>query len=145
MNNKNLNLVVLILFFTSTVLALNTEIIFLSGTVAGFFRGAIFAIIGERMVARLRIQLYGSILKQEIAFFDEHKSGELVSMLGSDTTLLQGVISLSLPEATVNIVKAIVSVILIFVISPKLAGVSVGVLFGIVLIAMPLGLGTLKA
>ena len=114
-------------------------IIFVCGIFAGFLRGAIFAIVGERMVARLRIELYASIMTQDIAFFDEHKSGELISRLGSDTTLLQGVISQSVPEALVNVVKALVSIVLIFVISPELAGVSVGTIFVICLAAMPLG------
>mmetsp|Transcript_31539 Transcript_31539/g.36404 ORF Transcript_31539/g.36404 Transcript_31539/m.36404 type:complete len:340 (-) Transcript_31539:2652-3671(-) len=100
-------------------------LIFIAGSLAGFVRYSIFAIVAERMVARMRIELYSSILDQEIAFFDENKSGELISRLGSDTTLLQVVMSQSLPEAVVNIVKAIVSICLIFVISPELAGVSV--------------------
>jgi len=115
-------------------------IIFAAGSFGGFFRTAIFGVIGERLVARLRLQVYGSILDQEISFFDEHKSGELVSRLGNDTTLLQGVISQSLPEAFNNVIKAIVSVILTFYISPKLAGVSIGTILGIVLISAPLGI-----
>ncbi|GFH51744.1 hypothetical protein CTEN210_08220 [Chaetoceros tenuissimus] len=114
-------------------------IIFIAGIFAGFLRGSIFAVVGERMVARLRIQLYSSILSQDIAFFDEHKSGELISRLGSDTTLLQNAISMSIPEAVNNIVKALVSIVLVFVISPPLAGVSVGTLFGIAILALPLG------
>eukprot|EP00592_Proboscia_alata_P021625 CAMPEP_0194410202 /NCGR_PEP_ID=MMETSP0176-20130528/8239_1 /TAXON_ID=216777 /ORGANISM="Proboscia alata, Strain PI-D3" /LENGTH=636 /DNA_ID=CAMNT_0039211383 /DNA_START=49 /DNA_END=1955 /DNA_ORIENTATION=- len=114
-------------------------LIFIAGSLAGFVRYSIFAIVAERMVARMRIELYSSILDQEIAFFDENKSGELISRLGSDTTLLQVVMSQSLPEAVVNIVKAIVSICLIFVISPELAGVSVATIFCICLFAMPLG------
>ncbi len=114
-------------------------IIFVAGIFAGFLRGSLFAIAAERMVARLRNQLYGSILNQDIAFFDEHKSGELISRLGNDTTLLQGVVAMSLPEALNNIVKAIVSIALTFVISPELAGVSIGTIFAICLISVPLG------
>jgi len=91
------------------------------------------------MVARLRNKLYGSILIQDIAFFDEHKSGELISRLGNDTTLLQGVVAMSLPEAVNNVIKAIVSIVLTFIISPELAGVSVGTIFAICLLSTPLG------
>jgi ABC-type multidrug transport system fused ATPase/permease subunit len=116
-----------------------TLIIYAAGTVAGFFRAAIFGVIGERMVARLRYQLYEAILKQEIAFFDQHKSGELVSRLGSDTTLLQMVISQSMPEALLGVMKVMVSIGLMFYISTKLAGLSMGSVFLISLVAMPLG------
>jgi ABC-type multidrug transport system fused ATPase/permease subunit len=116
-----------------------TLIIYAAGLVAQYFRAAILGVIGERMVARMRYQLFGSILRQEIAFFDEHKSGELVSRLGSDTTLLQQVIAMSIPEALVGVIKTVVSIGLMFWISPKLAGVSIGSVFCIFIVATPLG------
>ena len=41
-----------------------------------FARVSVLRIIGERVVARVRTTLYQSLLKQEISFFDQHKSGE---------------------------------------------------------------------
>lgn len=82
-------------------------IITIVGIIAGFLRATIQGIIGERVVARLRCNLYKQILYQEISFFDEHKSGELVSRLGSDTTLLQSVVSQSLPDFLAQFIKAI--------------------------------------
>ncbi|KAL3930516.1 MAG: hypothetical protein SGBAC_011734, partial [Bacillariaceae sp.] len=92
-------------------------IVTVAGILGGFIRATIQGVIGERVVARLRCQLYAHILRQEIAFFDEHKSGELVSRLGSDTTLLQTVISQSLPEVLVQFVKAVASMGLMFFLS----------------------------
>ena len=89
-------------------------IITIVGIVAGFLRGMIQGVIGERVVARLRCNLYKQILRQEIAFFDEHKSGELVSRLGSDTTLLQSVVSQSLPDFLTQLIKVISAMILMF-------------------------------
>lgn len=114
-------------------------IVYATGTVTGFARAAILGVIGERMVARMRYQLYASILSQEIAFFDEHKSGELVSRLGSDTTLLQQVISQSIPEALLGVIKVVVAIGLMFWIAPSLAGVSIGSVVLIFGVAMPLG------
>lgn len=113
-------------------------LVFAAGIVAGWLRASILGVIGERMVARLRYQLYGSILKQEIGFFDEHKSGELVSRLGSDTTLLQMVLSQSLPEFILGVIKVIVTVSLMFYISTTLAGVSFGSVILTFMVAMPL-------
>jgi ATP-binding cassette subfamily B (MDR/TAP) protein 10 len=113
--------------------------VYAAGTVAGFLRAAILGVIGERMVARMRYQLYASILRQEIGFFDEHKSGELVSRLGSDTTLLQQVISQSIPEALLGVIKTLVAIGLMFWIAPSLAGVSIGSVFIIFAVTMPLG------
>lgn len=105
-------------------------IITVAGIVAGFVRGTIQGVVGERVVARLRCQLYNQILRQEIAFFDVHKSGELVSRLGSDTTLLQSVVSQSLPEFLGQAIKAVSAIALMFTLSAKLAGIAVaGVVF----------------
>jgi ATP-binding cassette subfamily B protein len=109
------------------------------GIFIGFIRTLIQGIIGERLVARIRCRLYSSILKQEIAFFDEHKTGELVSRLGSDTTLLQTVISFAIPEVLAGVIRSITAVAFMFIISPKLAGLSLGGVAVIFLCSVPLG------
>lgn len=114
-------------------------IVTLAGILGGFIRATIQGVIGERVVARLRCQLYAQILRQEIAFFDEHKSGELVSRLGSDTTLLQYVVSQSLPEFVVQLIKALASMCLMFFLSAKLAGVALAGVVVIFLLSAPMG------
>ena len=110
-----------------------------AGVVGGFVRASLMGIVGERVVARVRSQLYASILSQEIAFFDTHKSGELVSRLGSDTTLLQQGTSLALPEVLLGVTKTVVAVSLMFWLSPKLAGVSLGSVIVIMSCCFPFG------
>ena len=118
---------------------INIIIIYFTGVFITFIRTLIQGIVGERLVARLRCELYSAILKQEIAFFDEHKTGELVSRLGSDTTLLQSVISQSIPEVMVGLIKTIAALTLMFILSEKLALVSLGGVVFIFLVSMPLG------
>mgnify|MGYP000844151153 CR=1 FL=1 len=52
-----------------------------------------FSVSGERIVTRLRQRLYRTIMKQEVAFFDERRTGELTSRLSSDTGVLQSAVS----------------------------------------------------
>ncbi len=59
-------------------------------------RSYLFTVAGERIVARLRTTLYESVVRQEVAFFDRHRTGELTNRLASDTTVIQN-------AATVNI------------------------------------------
>ena len=122
-------------------------VIYFGGIFLVFLRSLTLGVIGERLVARLRCKLYSSILKQEISFFDEHTTGELISRLGSDTTLLQTVISFAIPEVFTGLIKAITAIVLMFVLSPKLAGMSVGGVCFIILLSMPLGkrLGVLSS
>jgi ATP-binding cassette subfamily B protein len=56
-------------------------------------RYVLFSVSGERVVARLRQDFYRAILDQEIAFFDERRTGELTSRLSSDTSVVQGAVS----------------------------------------------------
>jgi len=109
------------------------------GMVSGFIRGSLTGAVGERVVARLRNHLFGSILKQEISFFDEHKSGELVSRLGSDTTLVQQATSSAVPEVVLGIMKVFVCITLMFWVSPQLAGVTTASTLFIFLVCIPFG------
>lgn len=54
----------------------------------------LFATAGERIVARLRRDLFGSLLRQEIAFFDGRRTGEMLSRLMADTTSVQQAVTL---------------------------------------------------
>lgn len=63
---------------------------------AGSIRFIYFTTSGERVVTRLRKDLFESLLSQEIAFFDEHKTGELTSRLSADTTLVQNAVSVNI-------------------------------------------------
>ncbi|MEZ4431789.1 MAG: ABC transporter transmembrane domain-containing protein [bacterium] len=56
----------------------------------------LFTVAGERIVTDLRARLYASLVRQEIGFFDTHRTGELTNRLAADTTVVQN-------AATVNI------------------------------------------
>ena len=61
--------------FISTVGDINRAIIILFivyvvGAVMGVIRGWLFTLAGHRLVARLRKNLFKSIIRQDIAFFD---------------------------------------------------------------------------
>lgn len=114
-------------------------IVHAAGVAMGFVRVSLMGAAGERVVARLRCQLYGHLLHQEMAFFDEHKTGELVSRLTSDTTLLQAGTTQALPEVVLGMVKLMVSVSLMFWISPRLASVTLGCVVVIFVVCIPIG------
>ena len=51
-------------------------------------QGGIFGNIGERLTVRLRVHLFQSIMRQDVAFFDEKENtvGALTTLLQADTT-----------------------------------------------------------
>ena len=73
---------------------LNTVALILVGTLAiqavlTFFSSLSFNSVGERAVVDLRRALYGRLLGQPMAFFGEHRVGELSSRLSSDLAQIQ--------------------------------------------------------
>ena len=87
----------------------------------------LFTSAGERIVARLRNRLFAGLVGQDVAFFDQHRTGELLSRLGSDTQLIQTAVSVNLSILLRNLVGAIGGTALLFVISVPLAGVMLAV------------------
>jgi ATP-binding cassette subfamily B protein len=84
---------------------------------------------GEGVVLSSRRRLVARILRLPIAEFDTRRTGDLVSRVGSDTTLLRAVLTQGLVEAiggSLTFVGALVAMILI---DPLLLGLTVTVVF----------------
>jgi putative ABC transport system ATP-binding protein len=58
------------------------------GAAANYGRIIILRIVGERIVARLRSQLYRRTYVQNAEFFDANRTGDLISRLSSDTVIV---------------------------------------------------------
>jgi ATP-binding cassette subfamily B protein len=87
------------------VLALFTAFV-LQG-IAGSLRYYLFTMSGEKIVLRLRQQLYEKILSQDIRFFDSRRTGELMSHLSSDCGTLQNTVSVNVSMALRNLGQAL--------------------------------------
>lgn len=94
--------------------------IFLVTAIASALRFYIFSRAGERIVSTLRRDLYDSLLRQETAFFDGQKTGELSSRLSSDATVLQTTVTANISMVLRNTVQAIGSVTMLMLTSSKL-------------------------
>ena len=64
-------------------------------------QGGVFAIVGERLTTRLRVHLFRSILRQDVAFFDDpaNSVGALTANLRTDTSLVRSATGQSLGSA----------------------------------------------
>lgn len=81
--------------------------VFIVQGAASGLRYYLFTVAGERIVTRLRATLYEKIVSQEIAFFDQRRTGELTSRLLADTSVLQNAVSVNISMALRNVVGAI--------------------------------------
>ncbi len=95
-------------------------IIFVIQGVAIAFRYYLFTVSGEKIVARLRGNLYGNLMKQEIAFFDGKQTGEPTNRLASDTTVLQNTVSVNISLALRHLASVIGGVGFLFYTSVSL-------------------------
>jgi ATP-binding cassette subfamily B protein len=89
--------------------------------------------LGERVVADLRADLFKHLTALDAAFFDTAKTGELLSRLTADTTLLKSAFGSSASVALRNIFMFIGAVVMMFATSPKLAGLALAAIPVIVL------------
>ncbi|MBE7637992.1 ATP-binding cassette domain-containing protein [Sneathiella sp. P13V-1] len=90
--------------------------------VASFARYFLVSWIGERVVADIRNAVFSHILKLSPAFFEVTRTGEVLSRLTTDTTLIQTVIGSSISVALRNVLSFVGGLALLIYTSPKLAG-----------------------
>lgn len=82
-----------------------------------------FSQLSERITADLRKEIFSSLLKQNIAFFESLRVGEIQSRLTTDTTLLQIVLSTSLPIGIRNILIILGGLGMLLMTSPWLTAI----------------------
>lgn len=95
--------------------------------------------IGQSVVAGIRDQLWKKLLVLPVSYFDEHPSGETVSRMTNDTTVVKGLISEHLSNFVTGIISIVGSMIVLFVLDWKMTLLMFTVIPLSVLILMPLG------
>lgn len=62
--------------------------VFLVGGLCNFGRVFLMRVAGQRITTNLRQELYSSLMRQRVPFFDKNKTGELVNRLSADSQLI---------------------------------------------------------
>ena len=120
-------------------LALAMLSVFVVQGVAMGLRAYLFNTAGERVVARLRKDLFRALLSQEIAFFDARRTGELTSRLASDTTVLQNAVTANISMALRFSMQIVGGVVLLLYTSARLTGVMLAIVPAVVVAAVLYG------
>lgn len=114
----------LLLFGVASVLAL--------ATAARFY---FVSLLGEKVVADLRRTLYAHLIRLDLGFFHDTRSGELLSRLSADAELLRSVIGSSMSVALRSGITVVGSAVMMVVTDPRLG---LYVLVGIPLMVLPM-------
>ncbi|MGF1628484.1 MAG: ABC transporter transmembrane domain-containing protein [Kiloniellaceae bacterium] len=123
-NATLLNQAVLVLFGVVILLALAT-----------YSRFYLVSWIGERVVADIRRRVFDHILTLSPAYYELTRTGEVLSRLTTDTTLLQTVVGSSVSIAIRNFLLLIGGIVLLVITSPKLTAL---VLLVVPLVLLPI-------
>jgi ATP-binding cassette, subfamily B, bacterial len=128
----------------SRVMALREHFfaLFLVGAALGVFSAARFYMvtwIGERVTADLRNAVYSHVLRQSPEFFETTQTGEVLSRLTTDTTLVQTVVGSSLSMGLRNTVMGIGALIMLVITNPYVMTQVLGILVLVVLPSLYFG------
>ena len=89
---------------------------------ATFARYYLVMWLGERVVADMRQEIFSRIVGLSPAFFEVNRTGEILSRITTDTTLIQSTVGASASMALRNLLILIGGAAMLFVTSPKLTG-----------------------
>ena len=92
---------------------------------ATFCRFFLVSWLGERVVADVRNAVYRHVIGLSPVFFEVTRTGEVLSRLTTDTTLIQTVVGSSASIALRNLLLFLGGAVLLVITSPKLAGLTI--------------------
>ncbi|WP_374007866.1 ABC transporter ATP-binding protein [Leifsonia sp. LS-T14] len=99
-------------------------LVVVSGLISGY-QHYLLQRTGEGVVLSSRRKLVGRLLRLPISEFDTRRTGDLVSRVGSDTTLLRAVLTQGLVEAIGGALTFVGALIAMLIIDPVLLGLTV--------------------
>ncbi|WP_051328694.1 ABC transporter transmembrane domain-containing protein [Geminicoccus roseus] len=89
---------------------------------ATFFRSYLVTRLGERVVADLRKDVFGHVVRLSPGFFEQTRTGEVISRITTDTAVIQTVIGASVTQALRNILLLAGGLTILLITSPRLTG-----------------------
>ncbi len=113
-------------FISGSVEQLTSTILLLIGMISllafgTFFRFYLMSWLGERVSADIRTAVFNQIIRLHPSYFEENRSGELMSRLTTDTSLLQSIIGSSFSMALRSLFMLLGGLIMLFVTNFKLS------------------------
>ena len=107
--------------------------------VASASRFYFFSLLGERVVADLRVAVQRHLLRQSPSFFEENRPSEIAARMTADAAVIELIVGSTISIALRNTLTGIGGIAYLFTIAPKLTAY---LLVGIPLVLVPIiGLG----
>ena len=101
-------------------LAILLVVIFAVQGLLSFVQVWLITSVAERVIARLRSELFAHLVRLSPGFFSEQRTGELTSRLSTDLTLLQSVLTYQSTELARQLVYLIGGIVMLTITHPQL-------------------------
>jgi ATP-binding cassette subfamily B protein len=103
--------------------------------VATAFRFYFVSMLGEKVIADIRVAVQDNLLRLEPRFFEENRPSEIASRVTSDTAVIEMVVGSTVSIALRNILLGVGGVVYLFILTP---GLAIWLLIGIPPIVIPI-------
>lgn len=97
-------------------------VLFLQGFIS-YFRIYLFAFVSEKGISNVRTEVYSKLLSLSLNFYEENKTGEIVSRVTADVDRLYSAFSVLIAEFLRQVIILVSGVIFLGITTPKLAGI----------------------
>jgi len=97
--------------------------------VAGYFRSSLINSAAEKVIADLRKKVYSHIITVSAEFFEITKTGDVISRLTTDTTLLYNILSNTISFLLRNSLLFLGGILFLFLTSFKLSIIAIALIF----------------
>lgn len=101
--------------------------LFIIQAILGYGQTMLVGWTGERVTADLREKLYAHLHTMPLSFFNNKRTGELLSRLGNDVSTIQEAVTTTLLSLVSETIMFVGGVIIIFVMAPQLSVVMLAV------------------
>ncbi|KAG8186459.1 hypothetical protein JTE90_009218 [Oedothorax gibbosus] len=113
--------------------AIHLIYMYFAQSVFTFFYISLLSVSGERVARNMRRELFASVIEQDVAFFDAHKTGEISSRLTNDVQEFKSCYKLCISQGLRSTAQTAGCIVSLYLISPKMTGLMVCVVPVIVL------------
>ena len=120
-------------------LLIGLVILFLAQSLGGFIQSYLLGVVGERVVAQLRGELFGRLVTLSLDFHGRSRVGELVSRLSSDVTLIRTLLTQTVTALLSSLIGLVGAIVILFMLSPVLLAIALILAPALIVVAVIFG------
>lgn len=97
--------------------------IILGSAIFTWIRGTTFNTMGEKIAKEIRYDLFYFTINKDVTFFDENKTGAILSRISADTSIIQEGLGMNISMLLRNLIQLFCAIGLMMMLSPELTGI----------------------